>query len=112
VFVCFFWFFLEREVALAALLADLDTASAVDDVALCNAALHDAAQSGHAAVVKALLALGASPAGVASRETRVASPLVLACRGGHVETAALLLEAGANPNQNDAKSEAPFFYSC
>jgi len=40
------------------------------------------------------------------------TPLVCACRGGHFESAMLLLEIGANPNEGDFGIESPLSWLC
>ena len=58
--------------------------------------LHDAAQAGDTAAVRAILA--ANPYRVTNRRDDRLTPLHLAATAGHAEVAGLLLEASANPN--------------
>jgi ankyrin repeat protein len=72
-----------------------------DDVLMASQALHAAAAGGHVAVLEALLSLGASPHGIASRKNKHSPPILLATQHGHAGAVQLLLSAGANPNQNN-----------
>jgi ankyrin repeat protein len=69
------------------------------------AALHKAAEAGHAAVIEALLEGGSV------LEERILtnhnSPLHIACDNGHLEAAQVLLKAGASVNIGNAFGNSP-----
>ena len=73
------------------------TAAAAGDEDAAKALLV-AARAGHTPVVEALLALGVSPEGCASRLDRTWTPLMHAACGGHAPVVAALLAHGAAPN--------------
>jgi ankyrin repeat protein len=69
------------------------------------AALHKAAEAGHAAVIEALLEGGS----VLEERilTNYNSPLHIACDNSHLEAAQALLKAGANVNIGNAFGNSP-----
>ncbi|KJK64553.1 ANK ankyrin repeat protein [Aspergillus parasiticus SU-1] len=73
------------------------------------------ASNGHTAIVKMLLDAGAEMDGTSSRYSRTShskTALQSAVAGGHVETARLLLEYGADINAAPARVKSPLHLAC
>ncbi|GAB1575906.1 ankyrin repeat domain-containing protein [Bordetella petrii] len=70
--------------------------------------LRQAAASGDAAQVRALLAQGAD---IEARDARGRTPLLIATHHGHAAAARALIEAGADVNAKDAIQDSPYLYA-
>jgi ankyrin repeat protein len=66
-------------------------------------ALHYAAASGDDAIVRLLLGRGARIDAVSPPASGAYTPLMMAAREGHQDTALLLIDAGANPQRKNAE---------
>lgn len=97
----------ERVATAEEILAALDASAAVGASEALGDALNVAVQGGHVEVVSALLTLGVSPDGKASRGFRATSPLMTAAAADRPLLAKLLLDAGAKVNlTNSSQSSA------
>ncbi len=79
-------------------IVDATTTAVNDSYTKTITSLHDAARSGDEAVVRSLLASGAS---ASPRDLGGLTPLILAVSHGHKSVAALLLGHGADANAKD-----------
>ncbi|XP_062862804.1 ankyrin repeat and SOCS box protein 2b [Trichomycterus rosablanca] len=84
----------------------IETHSSVDDWT----ALHEAAQCGQAACVKALLKV--KPTLVDKRTLQEQTALLIAVDGKHLQCVKSLLEAGADPDISNKNKETPLYKAC
>ena len=91
---------------LAILLGGIATAADETDLRTLNLGLLDAAKKGDTALVESRLHDGAA---TGTRDRFGNSALIYAARGAHVETARVLIGAGADANQANVNGNTPLF---